>query len=768
LEDCQHVCALMKPEFIAHTRPDLPASHWEPLRDHLNLVADGDDSNEGSAAFAETFGAKDWGRIAGLWHDLGKYSSAFQSYIELSALGEPVIRGSVDHSTAGALHADKRFGPHFGRLLAYTIAGHHAGLPDYIDTNGGRSGLAHRLKHPKPESLCAILHAPDWLKELDKPAIPGPLKISCESKDGLGLRMAFFVRMLFSCLVDADFLATEFYMDPSRSTKRSRDAIGIDRLLDALGEYMSRFTHVGEISPIDHVRAELLGACKDSSQLDQGLFTLTAPTGSGKTLSSLMFALMHAKRHGLRRVIYALPFTSITEQIADEFRTIFNHLSDQNSPVVLEHHSSAAWREIDEMESPTAFKAQLACENWDAELIVTTNVQLLESLFANRTSKCRKLHRLAQSVIIFDEAQALPTKLIKPTLIAIDELTRAYSTSIVLCSATMPAIIKRDDFPIGLTGVREIVPNPIRMAENMNRTQAHKLGPREDNELLDHIGEHLQSLTIVNTKGHSAALYQGLVERGGDDGVWHLSAAMCPSHRSRVLAQIRKDLTNGIRCQVVSTQVIEAGVDVDFPVVYRAIAGLDSIVQAAGRCNRNGKRPCSDVYIFDTDQAGKEIRRQAQSTQEISSIYDDLFSLEAIEHYFRLHLWQHNDQWDEHGISEPEMFNANSMIFQFRTAAQKYKVIDDQSQSIFVPYGEDGAAMVERLIGSVFPYRSLMRKLQRYSVSVPSWKYQKMLEAGVIEVVHEHATVLIDNAIYDEAVGLCFEDESSNPERLIY
>ncbi len=756
-----------RPRFAAHTKADQPPERWEPLSDHLELVAGTcEEMDFGSSRFAAKFGAGDWGLLAGLWHDLGKYASAFQDYLDRSARGERVIRGSVDHSTAGAKLAIDRFGD-IGHLLAYVIAGHHAGLPDYIDGAGGRSGLKHRVEHAPSESLDAIARAPNELKECDRPTIPKLLDFSQTDYDAVGLRVAFFIRMLFSCLVDADFLATEYYIDPSRTDRRGTHSIGLDRLSSALDSYLNHLTRHAPDSSVNIHRNALLQACRTASREQQGLFTLTAPTGSGKTLSSLAFALMHARTHGMGRVIYALPYTSITEQIADEFRKVFADLSRASGhEVVLEHHSSAAWKEADETD-PDAFRAQLACENWDAEIVVTTNVQLLESMFAARTSKCRKLHRLANSVIIFDEAQALPVHLIKPTLVAIDELTRAYNASIVLCSATMPAIIGRDDFPIGLTNVREINPDPKAMSDALKRTQSHMIGELEDDQLIERIAELDQVLTVVNTRGHAAALYHGLAEQCDSQAVWHLSAGMCSAHRTDVLEQIRSNLKAGNPCRVISTQVIEAGVDVDFPVVFRAMAGLDSIVQAAGRCNRNGKQPSGDVFIFETDQAGKEIQRQAQTTREVASCHhDDLFSLEAIEQYFRLHLWQRKNDWDKHGIAAKSMFDAASMVFQFREAARLYRVIQDHSIPVVVPYGQKGPSEIEALIKAKFPPRSIFRRLQRYTVSVPRWKHEELLASGICQQVHEHTTILIDTSKYDPATGLVLDAGYRSPEQL--
>ncbi len=747
-----------RPRYVAHTRQGEPQSSWEPLEDHLQLVADGNDSGLlGSALFAEAFGAADWGRVAGLWHDAGKYSKAFQAYLNESAMSEHSKRGTVDHSTAGAQLAMKQFGNN-GYPLAYVIAGHHAGLADYA---GGQSGIAERLKKLVPEIPDAFENFPPGLIDLKCPATPKPFESMTQDTQALGLRVAFFVRMLFSCLVDADFLATEWYMDQHKSEKRPSSPVAIDKLLNAFDAHMSKLSPVNPRG-VDLHRAELLAACRFRGQDSPGLFSITAPTGVGKTLSSLAFALEHAKAHGLRRIVYALPFTSVTEQVAEVFREVFKDLGDN---IVLEHHSSASWKSADEMDSH-AFRVRLAAENWDAQVIVTTNVQLLESLFGSRSSQCRKLHRLAQSVIVFDEAQALPVHLIEPTLVAIDELQRGYGASIVLCSATMPALTYRDGFEIGLKNVREIVPDPSGLAQEMRRVELSSKGDLEDEELIEQLADQDQVLAVFNTKGHAAEVYRGLVNRLGLDGVWHLSASMCPEHRSLAVDEIKKALKSGQPCRVVSTQVIEAGVDIDFPMVYRAMAGLDSIVQAAGRCNRNGRMKMGQVILFDTDNAGKTIKQQGQTTKEIAAIHDDLFSLDAIEHYFRLHLWQRKSEWDKHDIASKDMFDANGFVFHFRKADEKYQVIEEYSVPIVVPFGKHGAELIAELQDAAHPSRALLRKTQRFCVSVPKYKLDQLIDRGACATIHEHTTILIDEGLYDQNLGLVTDGESGLPEYL--
>lgn len=736
--------------FFAHSLRDCPQSNWELLSDHLAAVA-GDSSlgvEAGAANFAGAFGCADWGRLAGLWHDLGKYSRAYQDYIAGGATRGP------DHSTAGARHAHERFGS-WGMILAYTIAGHHAGLPDWTDSEaGGASGLRERLIKTDPVIPDAIASAPRDLLDQHKPEIPEQLEMLKPTHSGPGLRAAMFARMLFSCLVDADYLATEEFYNRNLAAARQRSPVDFGSLARILDEHIAQLMSKAEPSRVNAVRRNLLNACRNAAAHSPGIFSLTAPTGSGKTLSSLAFALSHAKRHGLRRVIYAVPFTSITEQIAGEFRSVF----DTTGPdVVLEHHSAAAWVATENGESRPDSN-RLAAENWDAPIIVTTNVRLLESLFACRPSACRRLHRVARSVIVLDEAQTLPVHLLSPTLIALDELVRGYGCSLVLSTATMPALERREnEFPIGLTNVREIAPAPAETARAMRRVTLDMQGKMDDEQLLDRLALHERVLVIVNTKPHAAALFCGLTGRAGcADHTYHLSAAMCPKHRHAVLDSVRNTLKPEPPyrpCRLISTQVVEAGIDIDFPVVYRAMAGLDSIIQAAGRCNREGRVDSGRVVVFDTDvRPPGDIAALADTAREIMSQHPDPLELDAIEHYFRLAYWQRRDQWDRENILD--CFHVQKLAFQFRQAAARYHVIEDNSMPIVVPWSSKGTQICDAILKSDRLDRSMCRKAEPYTVSVSQHTYVTLIAAGACELMHERIAVLTNEYAYDENVGI--------------
>lgn len=733
--------------YYAHSLPEpLTKANWEPLEEHLRLVATGRDDFPGAAGFAKAFGAEDWGRLLGYWHDLGKYSAEFQAYL-LSSPGCGALTsraGRVDHSTAGAQHAMKHLPVEIGRIIAHCIAGHHSGLLDDEAGGIGETGLSDRLKKQVPTYDAA----PREILELRGTAIPRQMDFLTTRSDQ-AFRISVFCRMLFSCLVDADYLATEAFMSPERSAARPQTAPSMHDLRDILNVHLERLHATKPATPINQRRREVLACCRDKAALPPGLFSLTVPTGGGKTLSSLAFALEHAAQHGLRRVIYAIPFTSIIEQNADVFREVFAVAGDG---IVLEHHSNFegdASREPVESETQTP-RHRLASENWDAPLVITTNVQLLESLFANRTSRCRKLHCIAGSVIILDEVQSLPVELLRPTLAMLQELCRNYGCAVVLCSATQPAVQKRDDFRIGLDGVREIVDDKPGLFNSLRRVAVARRGSLEDDALAAELSQCAQVLCIVNTRGHAAGLFNLLRSRGVQHA-FHLSAQMCPAHRTRVLDIIRGRLAARQPCRVISTQLIEAGVDIDFPVVYRAMAGLDSIAQAAGRCNREGLLHRGQLHLFEPEVIPPMFKAAAQETREVADLCDDLMGLEAIEEFFRLHYWRNEPKWDRHDVMKCFQ-QANTL--QFRTAADAYKLIRDEQLPVVVPYEAKGRALVEELRRMEFPpSRAFLRKLQRFTVNLHERQFKTLFDNKAAVMCHE-CCVLMNSEAYDDDLGL--------------
>ncbi len=724
---------MMTTQYLAHVRRNDDGSFAiHHLDEHLRAVRDL------AGEFASSFGHADWGRLAGLWHDLGKYSPAFQSYIARESGFDPEAhieggKGRVNHSSAGALHAVKQLGGK-GRLLAYLIAGHHAGLPDWHSDEHALASLSQRLEDE--QHLRAISNVAIPTDVLDPALIPATKPLG--GSDGLAL----WLRMLFSCLVDGDFLDTEKFIDGEKGRSRGTFSSVVE-LLSRLDMHMTQLMAKAEPTPVNHVRAEVLRQCRDKALSEPGIFSLTVPTGGGKTLSGLTFALSHAIHHNKPRIIYVIPYTSIIEQTAGIFRGILG----EN---VVEHHSNL------DPEKETA-KSRLATENWDAPVIVTTNVQFLESLFAARTSSCRKLHNIVNSVVVLDEAQLLNPQFLQPIIDTINLLAQYYGVTFVLSTATQPALNSREGFGWtfrGLEGVREIMTDPDALYRDLNRvtvempTDFHVRRGWE--EILTEFIAHESVLAIVNTRHDCRELYRLMPE-----GTIHLSAAMCGEHRSQVIAGIRERLEKKVPTRVVSTQLVEAGVDIDFPVVYRALSGLDSIAQAAGRCNREGTLDRGKVVVFVPPKSSPPgaLRRAEQTTVSLlSGSTSDPMARELFTRYFE-HFYVKADSLDKHGINDLLTSDARDLKIQFRTAADRFKLIDDiESQAIIVWYGESQA-----LIGKLKkdgPERWLMRKLQRYSVNLPCRLVNKLVEAGEVQEVWPGIFAQAVSTLYDDKVGV--------------
>lgn len=703
--------------------------------------------------------------MTGLLHDLGKYTGEFQRRIA----GEAV---RVDHATRGAMVAVQRFG-HFGALLAYAIAGHHAGLANGSES-GERTALCERLKGvglpPLEEAWQSEITLPDQIA-------PPPLKRHAERT---GFQLAFLARMLFSCLVDADYLDTEAFYDRvappgqpnDRNASRALATPSLKALRDRLDISLSRFA---SDSRVNRVRAEILSHTRLAARQAPGLFSLTVPTGGGKTLASLAFALDHAIKHGLRRVIFVIPFTSIVEQNAAVFRSA---LGDLGEAAVLEHHSAFIATQpprSDAERYQARAKLRLAMENWAAPIIVTTAVQFFESLFAARPSQCRKLHNIAGSVVILDEAQTLPLKLLRPAVAAIDELARNYRSSIVLCTATQPAL-KAPEFRGGLENVRELAPDPPELFRKLDRVRVRHVGTLDDDTLTAKLRTHDQVLCIVNNRRHARAVYQSLADL---PGARHLTTLMCAKHRSQVLAEVRKRLNAGEPCRLISTSLIEAGVDISLPTVYRAEAGLDSVAQAAGRCNRNGERAAqlSEVRVFATANSAwappPELRQFSQAAQQVMrepQFRSDPLSPDAIDAYFRLLYWQKGDK--ELDASDLLGLCAESRIdsLPLETMAAKFRMIDTVQIPVIVPFDDDARRDLESLRHAE-KSGGLARKLQPYLVQLPRNGFDALRVAGAVQPIApekwgEQFMELVNMNIYSLEFGIWWEDptfmESAN------
>lgn len=736
-------------EFYAHSLPGVTdPSQWQTLEDHLRNVGDL------AGRFAAKFGCEDWGRLAGLLHDLGKTSSEFQARIRASADNEEEEdrRSNAPkrpHATDGAIYIVEKLGL-LGRILAYLVAGHHAGLPDWEDESSSNASLRRRLlEAPRwDEAFAAQWVAP----EIKKPG--GGL-----TRKGTDLSLSLWIRLLFSCLVDADFLDTESFMDPGRANLRGNYR-SLTELSGAFVSYMEKKCANADASPVNAIRAEILRACEDRAANPPGLFSLTVPTGGGKTLSSMAFALRHALAHGHQRIIYVIPYTSIIEQTADQFRRIFGD-------DVLEHHSNLDSPEGEAEDAPS----RLAAENWDAPIIVTTTVQFFESLFASRTSRCRKLHNLIGSVVILDEAQLLPPDFLDPILLTLRELVLNYRVSVVFSTATQPAFEPRKSFDFdfhGLPGVRELMPDPLSLYRRLERTRLALLRDLKEPvtwaELAAELAGHPTALCIVNRRDDARALWERMPE-----GTFHLSALMCGAHRSERIAQIKERLNHGEPTQVVSTQLVEAGVDFDFPVVYRAVAGLDSVAQAAGRCNREGKLANGNVFVFEPpSKTPAGLLRQAAEVGRslLTQHAGDSLHPEHFREFFGQLYWLRGDRLDREGII-PLLLKEPQIRLHFRTAAERFRLIDSGAQLPVVVNWRDGGKWIQCLKQGP-PDRWLLRKLQRFVVNIPKTIHERLLREHAIVEAHPGIFVQEQAGLYREDLGLC-PDLSCvyDPEELI-
>jgi len=716
----------MAQQFFAHSLKGAPKKNWQLLEDHLRNVA------ARAASFAEPFGGKEWAYLAGILHDIGKYSEEFQDMLARVANEDANddLQKGPDHSSAGAQEINKRMPEGIGRILAYCIAGHHSGL---LDGKGNEACLDKRLK----KEIKDFTRRPDSLLEI--PRIEKPPIRFMSRKEDVGFQLQFFTRMIFSSLVDADFLDTEAFMDNKKSLLRLRDA-NLQVLRDKVLAEIKNISN--QESRVNQLRRSVFEQCLKSSAKQPGIFSLTVPTGGGKTLSSLAFALEHAMKYRMNRVIYVIPYTSIIEQNADVFRRILGEAA------VLEHHCNFE-------HTSDSYGAQLASENWDAPLIVTTNVQFFETLFNHRTSKCRKAHNIVNSVIIFDEAQMLPVDLLKPCLAAMQELTRNYHCSIVLSTATQPALTYREEFKCGLSNAEEIIDDPAQLYCELKRVSVVKLPAMTDDAIASQINAHRQILCVVNTRKYARQLYESIEDK---KGLYHLSALMCPTHRSEIIGKIKLALKNGLPCRVISTQLIEAGVDVDFPVVFRALAGIDSIAQAAGRCNREGKiDDGGKVYVFIPEKSSPPgfLRQSAEAASSVFRRHEEILSLDAVEDYFRELYWRNQDNLDKKNILRRLAEGVGTCDFPFKTIGEDFQYIDGGTRSIIVPYNEEAKQLIRTL--RILDSKVIARKLQRFSVQVYPDIIAK-LGVAALEPVHGRYHVLINDHLYKDDIGLDWND----------
>ena len=709
---------------LAHISEDETRS--QTLTDHLRGTA------ALAGQFASAFSAGAEGEFVGLLHDLGKDSPGFQHRLH----GGP----PVDHSTAGAQAALQQNDP----CAAFAIAGHHSGIPD-----GG-----HRQDAPDEPTLFGRIKrqvpvAGGLPPITARPALPAWV---VESKDNL--TTAFFTRMLFSCLVDADFLDTETFMNGSPAPRGTGQSI--PELLKKMKVKADSYLTGAASSPVGAQRNQVLQACLEQGRTGpRGIYTLTVPTGGGKTFASLAFALEHAAAHGLNRVIYVIPYTSIIDQTAQTFTDL---LGEEN---VLADFSTADYKMVEKDDlTPSQYRSLLASENWDAPVIVTTAVQFFESLYANRSSRCRKLHNLANSVLIFDEAQTLPCDYLRPCVSAIAQLVQHYGVTAVLCTATQPDLggLFREFAPE--QPLRELSPDPDLLYQVLRRATLGDLGTVSYEALVGQLKEHEQVLCVVNRRKTAQTLFTALPQ----DGSYCLTTLLCAADRRRQLAEIRARLENGLPCRVVSTSLIEAGVDVDFPSAYREQAGLDSLLQTAGRCNRNGKRLAAEspVWLFRLEDcpAPRMIRANVDALAYVQQHFARLDTPEAILAYFR-QLYANKASLDRHGILPAfQKGDSPGRFFPFAWAAEQFQLIESPTRTVYLPIGE-GKALCEQLRRQG-PNRVLLRQLGLYSVDCYEGQLKALLAAGALEELSGGKLLLSDETLYSDKTGLTVEIETGN------
>ena len=763
----------MPDPIIAHTRED---GSLQTLPEHIEGVA------HHCALFLEEAGLPELaplGRLLAQLHDAGKAQTAFQRYMQRKS------DQKAPHSGAGALLATKLLPSlpkghplkrtRIAQLLAYAISGHHRGLYDYgeLETKLEKIETKDRCKRAEGDLSELMSEVQNWVKEHGAKTEAYLRKLASRVEEEEQAQA--LIRLLFSCLVDADFLDTEAFMDEERKGRRQEATSGyapLELLRDRLTKHMEGFSTEGKIN---EARRAFLNQCRAHGHTcPKGYYSLFLPTGGGKTLSSMAWALETALKHEAKRIIYVIPYTSIITQTAGIFREIFG---EEN---VLEHHSDISFSGEEAAQEVERYeRTRLLAENWDAPIIVTTNVQFFESLFSHKVSRSRKVHSIANSVVVFDEVQMFPTEFLHPMLRLLEDLRWIYGTQLLFCSATLPPFDKDhsstfkkvNDFHQLSEDIQPIVPEDPELFKIFDRVVYHlEEKVYTTKELAEELAQHDSALCIVNSRRDASQLYHALLEEGKEtQDVIHLSRNMCSAHLKERIAGVRHRLKAGIPTLVISTQLIEAGVDIDLPIVYRAMSGLDSIVQAGGRCNREGKRPApGEVYVFSLSDGGRAFGTIARGQDATRFLLDNdkehtrsSMPLELIEAYYNRY-YASIESFDTKGIAESlyDVEEAKRWRFDFQQASEDFQLIDNVDRDLFVPYGK-GKELLEGLQKqTLYLNHRTMRELQQYHVAISKWRYEELEEARLLsEVVVDRETgksiLVLAPQGYDEALGVC-------------
>lgn len=709
--------------YVAH-RDKVNGERLETVREHLDKTA------KLAGEFAAVFQNEDIAYICGLLHDIGKYSAEFQKRIMQDGT-------RCDHATAGARVLKEKYSMQ-GELLGNVIAGHHSGLLNYgfkTDLTGEGTYLG-RFRKELPDYSA---YKEEFAEEEFKPM--QLFRIKPAARKDFGYTLYFFLKMIFSCVVDADCLKTKEFMEAGRATQGM--SCDFSRMLDNIIKKIEKFPKTGEVC---RIRNQVYRQCLREGMADKGVFSLTVPTGGGKTLSSMAFSIKHLIRHNMKRIIYVIPYTTIIEQNS----AVFQSVSGENA--VLEHHSNY---DFDDTEEKPDIR-RLASENWDAPVIVTTNVQFFESLYSHKTGKSRKLHNIADSVIVFDEVQMLPTPYLLPCMRVIEELVLNYGCTSVLCSATQPELGRFLTIPVS-----EICSDVEEIYRVLNRVELKWEKMKTMEELAGEINRSSQCLVIVNTKKQAGELF-GLLE---GEGSFHLSTYMCPCHRSRVISEIRERLDRRLDCRVVSTSLVEAGVDLDFPLVYRAVTGLDSVIQSSGRCNREGRLRDNSgrsrkgtVIVFELQEEEmkkssafwNDLYNKKTITKQIFEAFDSVFTTEAIASYYRqLYVNYGEDRLDSKRLLKriTKSYRDRCMGYDFKDIGEDFKIIEDEGCAVMIPYNGEAEEIIRNLKYTGVTM-GVLRSMQRYTVTVRNYEFKQLCEQNRIERIGEYSGILVSAEDY--------------------